>query len=249
MALLAAAGLWYCRPIRRWAQLLGISLAALYFSSLPLTAALLARTLQPSQPADMGALLALENDTSAIVVLAGGLHDYAPEYQGETLHTRTLGRLRYGALLARQSRLPMLLSGGAQSPHNASANAPREAALMAKTLAEEFGMTPRWVEAASQNTRENAQKSAELLRNEGVTHIVLVTQALHMRRATEAFHAQHFHILAAPTLFANERLDLHRLSSWLPSPSAMAVVRYACHEWLGIGFYRLTQPRDIQESS
>lgn len=38
----------------------------------------------------------------AIVILSGGLRDYAPEYGGSTVNRITLERVRYGARLARQ---------------------------------------------------------------------------------------------------------------------------------------------------
>ena len=45
-------------------------------------------------------------DAGAIVILSGGLRDYAPEYGGPTVNRVTLERVRYGARLARQSGEP-----------------------------------------------------------------------------------------------------------------------------------------------
>src|SRR5580765_1139325 len=48
----------------------------------------------------------------AIVVLGGGRYLDAPEYGGDTAGPSTLERLRYGAKLGRETRLPILVSGG-----------------------------------------------------------------------------------------------------------------------------------------
>jgi uncharacterized SAM-binding protein YcdF (DUF218 family) len=55
-------------------------------------------------------------DAQAIVILGGGRRLFAPEYSlGETVSSGTLERLRYGAMVARESHLPILVSGGKPS--------------------------------------------------------------------------------------------------------------------------------------
>ena len=48
----------------------------------------------------------------AIVILSAGRRTYAPEFGGETVDALALERLRYGADVARQTQLPVLVSGG-----------------------------------------------------------------------------------------------------------------------------------------
>ena len=110
----------------------------------------------------------------AIVILSGGLRDYAPEYGGATVNRITLERVRYGARLARQSGLPVLVSGGTPSRH-AGARGPGEAELMKKTLEEDFRVPVKWVEGRSLDTRQNADFSAQMLLPLGVKRVVLVT--------------------------------------------------------------------------
>ena len=62
-----------------------------------------------------------------------------------------------------------------------------EALLMREALKNEFGVDVRWAEDASRTTRENAQRSAALLRAEGVTRVVLVAHGFDMRRAIPEF--------------------------------------------------------------
>ncbi|MBP6802394.1 MAG: YdcF family protein, partial [Zoogloea sp.] len=113
----------------------------------------------------------------AIVVLGAGRRTHAPEFGGETVNRLALERLRYAAKLARSSGLPLLVSGGA--PHGDTA----EALLMQRVLAEDYGVRARWVESASRDTRENADFSAVHLEAAGVRRVLLVTHAMHMKRA------------------------------------------------------------------
>lgn len=159
----------------------------------------------------------------AIVILGAGAHRYMPEY-GHSGPTRlALERLRYGARLARQSGLPVLLSG--------------EVGPMADALEADFSIEPRWYESGSLDTAGNASRSAAILDRAGVQRIVLVTHAAHMRRAMEEFSVHGIEVIPAPTAFLSlrerEETDLEYLD-YLPGPSAAFAAWYASHEWLGL---------------
>jgi len=202
-----------------------------YFTSIPFSAALLNRALQTTPPLTLP--LSSWPQSAAIVVLGGGLHQDAPEYgSGPTLHARTLGRLRYAAHLARLSSLPVLASGGPPR-----ADVPSEAELMREVLQEEFGISPVLVENRSRDTWENALYSAALLRERGIETVLLVSNAAHLPRAAAAFTAQGLRVIAAPTLFFNQRLQPLDPQSWLPSVTAIEDMHYAAHEWLGQVWY------------
>jgi uncharacterized SAM-binding protein YcdF (DUF218 family) len=74
-----------------------------------------------------------------------------------------------------------LLNGGA--PDAISSNELTEAELTQKILKNEFQVQARWVEKQSTTTDENAAFSVKMLKQEGITHIYLVTHFLHMPRA------------------------------------------------------------------
>ena len=97
----------------------------------------------------------------AIVILGGGVRRNAPEYGGDTVGRLTLDRVRYGALVARATGLPVLVTGGAAGDSRA------EADVMRETLEREFGVPVRWTEDRSRNTHENAQFTAARLEQEG----------------------------------------------------------------------------------
>jgi uncharacterized SAM-binding protein YcdF (DUF218 family) len=55
------------------------------------------------------------------------------------------------------------------------------------------------LEGRSRNTRQNAQFTADILRPMGINKIVLVTSALHMRRAVASFEKEGFTVIPAAT--------------------------------------------------
>src|SRR5262245_63713811 len=76
--------------------------------------------------------LAQARSAQAIVIMGGGVRRNAPEFGGETVGRLTLDRVRYGALIARATGLPVLVTGGARRGGAA------EAAVMRETLEQEF---------------------------------------------------------------------------------------------------------------
>jgi len=169
----------------------------------------------------------------AIVILGAGKRTFAPEFGGETVNRLALERLRYGARLARETGLPVLVTGGAPTGEAA------EATLMEDALRRDFGVAVRWRETASRDTRQNAQFSAVQLRAAGVERILLVTHAAHMRRAQTEFEAQSLTVIPAPTAWLGSREDGDRVINLLPSQHSAYAGWYALHEWLGLLAYRL----------
>ena len=75
--------------------------------STPVVANAIVRTLEPP-PAAIDEI----KRAHAIVVLGGGRNLGSPEWGGETVNDYTLRRTRYGARLARETGLPVYVSGG-----------------------------------------------------------------------------------------------------------------------------------------
>ncbi|WP_054285034.1 YdcF family protein [Gulbenkiania mobilis] len=225
--LLALAGAWLARRVPRVGRsLLGLSGVLFYLLTLPQSAIWLNGFLETEPPASLGAVRA----TQAIVVLGGGIRP-APETGGMVLSADSGSRVRYGAWLARRTGLPLLVTGGA--PKGGLA----EGQVMAQVLAEDYGLVPRWVEAASDNTEANARNSARLLRAAGISHITLVTQAWHMRRALPYFRAQGLTVVPAPTGFT--RYAETGVYRWLPTGRAMQETHQALREIVGLIYGRL----------
>ena len=225
---------WLMR--RRWpraGRALAVgSLAALYVVSTGAGALLLVTPLEKrtvaldySQPSGAG----------AIVVLGAGSVEGAPEYAGRDVPDAVaLVRLQYAAHLQHATGLPLMVSGGNAAP---ARGVPAKAAMMARALREDFRTPVTWVEDRSEDTAENASRSAAMLKAAGIKRILLVTHAMHMPRAREAFARNGIDVVDAPTMFFSRV----RWSPYMLLPSASALYRsyYATHEWIGLGWYRL----------
>jgi uncharacterized SAM-binding protein YcdF (DUF218 family) len=169
----------------------------------------------------------------AIVVLAAGRYVNAPEYGGAEIPDYiALARLRYAAHLYRATSLPLLVSGGNGTPDG---SLKPKAKAMAAALEYDFGIPVKWIEPASATTAENALFSARLLKQENVSRILLVTDAMHMPRSVMAFRENGLQVIPAPTIFfsAGELtwLDL------LPDAEHLRRSYYALYEWIGLGWY------------
>ena len=238
--LLALFGLWLMRArsqveryprSRRWQGaglwLATLSLLGLLLLSLPVVGNALMAPLEPNPPITAAQL----QRAQAIVILGGGSYHAAPEYGGDTVGFITLERLRYGARLARASRLPLLVAGGAPSGGRPEAEAMREA------LENDFGVKVRWVEAVSRDTAENASLSAPLLKAAGVTRVALVSHGWHLPRAAALFEKQGFAVTPAPTAFSTEVPS--QFKNFLPV--GMTRSRIALNEYLGQLYNRLKE--------
>jgi len=239
-------GAWMMRPrpgasARRGMWLVAMGVAGLWFSACyGLAGALQAQLLEASPPLSAARLAELKSQAAAasdkpsiaIVVLGGGAEPYAPEYGAGSLSRDSLERLRYGLWLGRQTGWPVAFSGGLGWA--ARAGEP-EADIAAGIAREDFHQPLRWVENTSRDTRENAALSVALLKNAGVTHIVLVTHGWHMQRARAVFDgaaaASGMRIEPAPMGLA-ESSQLPVLD-WLPSSDGFRQTRLVLREWLG----------------
>jgi uncharacterized SAM-binding protein YcdF (DUF218 family) len=171
---------------------------------------------------------------TAIIVLGGGLVPRAPEYGVSDLSAHSLQRLRYGIWLGRETGLPVGFSGGLGWAHIESAGR-SEAEIAGRIAQQEYNRPLRWAETESRDTRENAIRTAVLLRGSGVKEIVLVTHAYHMPRARKVFEeaaAGEIRITPAPMGYfvPTDRAVL----DWLPSRAGYEQVALALHELLGL---------------
>ena len=216
------------RPrLGRWTVRVALALLVIASTGLVGTRALVLFQVHEPLPAT-GPLPAAD----AIVVLSGGVERDGREFGGPTVDDRTLRRLRYGAALARRSKLPILVTGGVLAP-----GVPPVAKLMADVLRDEFGVTPRWVESRSGTTLENATFSGPLLLEAQARRILLVTDAWHLPRAAAAFRAQGLEVIPAPTAFVTAPdFGLYAL---IPNADALRDSALACHELFGNLVYRV----------
>jgi uncharacterized SAM-binding protein YcdF (DUF218 family) len=168
----------------------------------------------------------------AIVILGGELRR-----SGTTivvLHPGPLSfeRLRAGAMLYRETHLPILITGGVQRTGE-----PSIAAVMAESMEHDFQVPVQWIEGSSRDTWQNAQLSAAILHQQNISSVYVVTQAWHMRRALIAFAHTGITVTAAPTRF--DRLPTPVAMDFVPDIGGWRDSFYAIHEWIGCAWYEL----------
>jgi uncharacterized SAM-binding protein YcdF (DUF218 family) len=222
--LLAVAGAWLLgRRVGGHARragwvLVACGLGSLWVLSLPVVADLL------EHAADREPVLGDPTAAAAqaIVILGGGTARHgAPEFaHAPAAGSDLLERLAYGAYLARRTGLPILVTGDFA-----------EAEAMHTALARDFGVPTRWIESHSNDTYQNAQFSAALLRESGVSRILLVTSATHEYRAAREFEASGLQVIPAPTgVWAPSEPGALR---YLPDVSALRGSTEALYELIG----------------
>ncbi len=232
LLILLAWLLWSSRPRLALLCLL-LGLGGLWLMSLPIVVEQVARVLErePALAETQWASLAQRGEV--IVVLGSGREEADPAWGSDQPSVTAIERLRYAARLHRASGLPVLISGGLHY-----GEPPSEAGLMADALQRDFGVATRWREERSRTTWENAQFSAELLREQGIRRVVLVTQAAHMPRSRWCFERAGLEVVVAPLGFlgvANAR----PLGGWLPEGKALWQSTRLLNEALGQVVYPL----------
>jgi uncharacterized SAM-binding protein YcdF (DUF218 family) len=199
---------------KRWRLALALGLTVGLASSGPLA----------SLAASLWEVRSSSGRADVIVVLGGGV-----TWPGE-LTCQSLVRAQHGAFLYREGLAPrVILSGGLKRD---DARVPTEAELMAQ-LVTGLGVPQSaiLIEDESRSTRDNATRSLALMRREHLRKALLVTDAIHMRRARLAFLKAGADVspAASPTPWA--------LARW-PHQGVFLLGDLA-YEALALGFYEL----------
>ena len=210
-----------------------IAIGALWLLSTPMISISLARMTEHYPPFDLHAATSAPGDApQAIVILGGGgQRAYAAEYGGPAAGGVLLERLSYGAYLAQQLNLPVLVTGFRV-----------EAIAMRDSLARNFDIQARWVDANAYDTFENARNSAQLLKTDHIEHIILVTHSVHMGRSVEEFKATGLQVSPAPTGMVEPNVR----GSVVPGPDALLRSYTAINELIGEQVRRLLQATHLR---
>lgn len=235
--------LWLWRYPRRAMGAIALALFILFFSSNPTVSSRLVSTLEwryfPPNPMPTA---------DAIVVLGGGtVPALAPRPWVEVAEQGD--RILYGARLYSQKRAPkLILSGGRVSWRDggSQADSPSEADDM-----KEFAMAMNVPESAillegnSLNTRQNAVNVQQILIDQSIDTVLLVTSAIHMPRAVAIFEKLGINVIPAPTDYLVST-ELGRENTWqgqllslIPDASAIDRFTQALKEYVGFAVYRL----------
>jgi uncharacterized SAM-binding protein YcdF (DUF218 family) len=165
----------------------------------------------------------------AAVVLGGAIATPSLDRPLPSL-TDSSDRVWQAARLYRDNRSPLLLLSGGSDP---SVALEPEAQSM-KTFLMELGVpSDRLIlETRSRTTRENARYSAALLKDRGIESVILVTSALHMKRAIMEFEAAG---LTVHPVAVNATLppSWRTAAAWLPDAAALRTSAFAMKEVVG----------------
>jgi len=196
------------------------------------------------------------DEKAAIVILGGGRRKGAselPQYEFQDVSPQTMERVRFGARLATEMNLPILVSGGA--PDRTQVNELSEAQVMAKVLEEELGIQVRWIEDQSNTTEENLKNSLEILEKDQIQRIYLVTHFWHMPRALQTLRqiqrkqattitqknnsGNGFDIEIVPAPHGYYQKQNYTPLDFYPSSEGFQRTRWVLYELLGSLYYRI----------
>jgi uncharacterized SAM-binding protein YcdF (DUF218 family) len=176
-------------------------------------------------------------DVEAIVVLSGYVKppdEVLP--QAELAEDCTYRCLRALELYHQGPRCPILVSGGrvsADTPGPTLAAAMRDFLVKLGVAAEDILLEDR-----SRNTYENAVYSAQILRQRGLTRVVMVTCANSLWRAELCFRKQGLAVMPCGCYYRATHLDFS-VADFVPNPAAFGQLELVVHEWLGLAWYWL----------
>ncbi len=214
--LLACLALWQRRP-RLARALASVALLSLYALATPYFSRPLV------QQVETGFTPLPSQTYTAVVCLTGGNNYAAPEFGGIGASGASALRCLYGLMLAQERHLPLIISG-------AGTLAPPEALTVQSYLSRLHPFSEILVEAESRNTQE---APAALLRRYPNLRgpIILVTDAVHMRRASGWFRLAGFLVAQAPTRYVS--FEPTSLKSFLPNALMLEQSQEALREWSG----------------
>lgn len=225
---------WWA-PGGRWtARLLVACIVLIWLDSMPAVAYTASRWFEVGYRLDCKD----RDEIEAIVVLGGGvILPTSPDVRGR-LSWDSLQRCLAAAEVYRSGPpCPVIASGGKPDP---TAPDPSVAAAMVELLIE-LGVPPEHViiEAESGNTRQNAERTAAILRERQLRRIALVTTANHLPRSMALFQRQGLNPVPVGCAFYTHGFQWS-VRQFLPSASALQVNLSLWHEvvgylWLKVG--------------
>lgn len=182
-----------------------------------------------------------------IVVLGGGTE--SKQYPRPMTEVNSAGdRVLYAASLYKQGKAPViLLSGGNITWLDGRSTTPADEM---SDLLQLMNIPPEamWLQSASENTHDDAELSAAMLKEKGVQQVLLVTSAIHMPRAMALFRHVGIQAIPAPVDFTVTQAGLDGLASLdpqsflvnlLPNASSLGLTTNAMKEYMGLLVYWL----------
>jgi len=227
---------------RARAGLITAALVILWLSSTTGFSHLLARSLEWRYPTPD------EIPAADVIVVLGGGTEPATAPRPSVEVNGAGDRVLYAASLYKEGKAAhILLSGGNISWLNEGATTPAEdmaSILTAIGIPEEA----LWLETSSQNTYENALYSKEILAENEIERILLVTSAMHMPRSVAVFEKLGIEVIPIPVDFSiteeespQDRSDniQSKIINVIPRASGLSLTTNSMKEYIGYLIYKL----------
>lgn len=210
-----------------------LALLALYLLGLGPVSKLVVRPLQESYPIFDPATAELPVGSNVFVVVLSGGYIRAPGYPiTSRLGQDTMTRLSEGVRIYREiSGARLIVSGGdGVEGEDQRSTVADSMAEMAKLMGVPDGDV--LTERDSRDTKDHPVKILPLVGDE--RRIILVTSAMHMRRAMALFEKQGYQPIAAPAGVVPSDSNGFRLGDYIPSARSYLRADDAVHEYLGL---------------
>ena len=243
------AGMIFCKSARSKNRMMGAILLFVFICGNKLPGAYLIRKLEQAYPVYTGT-----EKADAIVVLGGGT--VTRSYPRQMVEINGAGdRILYAAELYRQGASDLIIAGGSyiswrdgevETEDGISSPASEMKELMTGLL--DVPESALILQDRSPNTYEEAAEDAKILKERGLSRILLVSSATHMRRAVPLFEKQGLEVIPAPTDFSFSDQEWNNLLrfDWataytfiIPSIGNMDTLQDALKEYLGYFVYHL----------
>lgn len=176
-------------------------------------------------------------DASAILLLGGSLGPPLPPRLSADLGSGA-DRVLHTARLYRAGKAPLVIASGGPMAWRDSGT---EGAPSMAFLLEEWGV-PRdaiVLEGSARNTRENCLRAKEIVDRRGLSRVLVVTSALHMRRALATCLSAGLDAVPAPTDYGIVDGRGDQPMKWIPDSTALDNTTQVFRELLGFEVYRL----------
>lgn len=171
----------------------------------------------------------------AYVVLGGGASDKAVDIFGRgTLSSDSTARLVAAYRLYRLSRKPIIVSGGRAYPSRTPESEIGKRFLVKLGVRSDHIMT----ETRSRDTQENVIYTKDLCAGKGISKIVLVTSAYHLKRAMFLFTPFFNDVIPCPSDIRTSE-DKAGIRDFFPDAASFYATSIALHERLGLLFYKI----------
>ncbi len=181
-----------------------------------------------------------------VAVVLGGATE-PDQYPRSGVEVNSAGdRVLYAAKLYQEGKVKnLLLSGGTISWYEGDTSTPAQE-MKEILILTGVPETALWLEDQSQNTEENALFSARILKEKGVSQVLLITSAMHMPRSVQMFESQGVQVIPAPTDYTVTRTGWENLwhgsiqegiLNLLPTSGNIALTTNVLKEYIGMGMY------------